>query len=47
MGETDYQICLMIVKRLALQGLLTAAEKDAVIAKLKERFHPLVTLLTG
>lgn len=47
MGETEYQICLMIVEQLALQGLLTVAEKDAVIAKLKERFHPPVTLLTG
>lgn len=47
MGETNYQICLMIVERLALHRLLTAAEKDALIAKLKERFHPPVTLLTG
>lgn len=47
MDEIDYQMCLMVVEQLVLQGLLTADEKDAAVVRLKEEFRPPVTLLTG
>ena len=45
MGETDYQICLMMVEKLAATGLITSEEKDRISALLKKEFEPEITLL--
>ena len=45
MGETDYQICLMVTEELAAQGMITSEEKDRISALLKKEFEPEITLL--
>ena len=45
MAETDYQICLMMVEKLAAQGMITSEEKDRISALLKKEFEPEITLL--
>lgn len=45
MGETDYQICLMLTESLAVQGLITSEEKDRISSLLKKEFEPEITLL--
>lgn len=45
MAETDYQICLMVMEKLAAQGMITSEEKDRISALLKKEFDPEITLL--
>lgn len=45
MGETDYQICLMVTEKLAAKGMITTEEKDRISALFKEEFEPEITLL--
>ena len=45
MGETDYQICLMVMEKLEAQRMITSEEKDRISALLKKEFEPEITLL--
>ena len=45
MGETNYQIYLMLTEKLAVQGMITSEEKDRISALLKKEFEPEITLL--
>lgn len=47
MDEIDYQLSLLILRKLVEDGLISLPEETEFIEKLKEFYQPKVTLLSG
>lgn len=47
MDETDYQLSLLILRKLVKDGLISLPEETKFIEKLKAYYQPKVTLMSG